>query len=559
MAYCSALGLSSTLFPGALYAEASREAEDNRPITTETIARAEVIAGLSFTEEEREMMVEDLTERLKDFAALRALELPNEVPPAMRFDPLMGREMPAAPEEVPGWEPAPVERPESDTDLAFMTVAELAYLLREREVTSRELTELYLERLSRYDPQLEAVVTFTEERAREQAARADDELDRGDWRGPLHGIPYGAKDLLAVEGYPTTWGAMPYREQTIDTTAAVIEKLDEAGAVLTAKLTLGALAWGDVWFDGRTNNPWNLDQGASGSSAGSGAAVAAGCVAFALGSETLGSIVSPATRNGVTGFRPSFGAVSRHGAMVLSWTMDKLGPMARSAEDCALVYDVLRGEDPRDPSTVDAPFAFQPDVDVRSLRVGVIEEAFRETSEADHETLAVLEELGVELEPLELPVDLPVDAMLMTLWVEAAAAFDELTRSRGIDEMVRQETDAWPHVFRTARFVPAVEFLQAQRARTRLVERMAEAMAGIDVFVSPSFEGGALSITNLTGHPCVCLPNEFNPFEDDERSVRRQPGSITFIGGLYRDDAALSLAHAYQQATDFHRKRPPLR
>ncbi len=562
LAYCSAAGLSGTLFPGTLYGHVA----EKRPaeITAEDIAHAEDLAGLSFTEEERQMMVEDLRENLEHYEALRALELPNHVPPATVFDPRIGGAQ--IPEDAGPMQWAPdehVQRPASDEALAYMTVAELAALLNTRQVTSTELTELYLGRLKRYDPVLKAVVTLTEARAREQAARADEEPAAGTWRGPLHGIPWGAKDLLAVQDYPTTWGAVPYQDQVIDATAAVVERLDAAGAVLVAKLTLGALAWGDVWFGGTTKNPWNVEQGASGSSAGPGAAVSAGLVGFAIGSETLGSIVSPSTRNGVTGHRPTFGAVSRHGAMALAWTLDKLGPMARSAEDCALVFDTIHGKDPRDPSTVEMPFPYRQNQDPAALRVGYYAEAFEgdySNRAADQETLHVLREMGVELHPVALPNDLPADAMLTTLDVEAAAAFDALTRSRGIDQMVRQTKDAWPHVFRTARFVPAVEHVQMNRARTRLMQQTHAAVQGVDVFVAPPYRGGTLGITNLTGHPCVCVPNAFRPVEGQPAaSPRREPGSITFIGRLYRDAEMLALARAYQQATDFHRRRPSIR
>jgi Asp-tRNA(Asn)/Glu-tRNA(Gln) amidotransferase A subunit family amidase len=454
-----------------------------------------------------------------------------------------------------------VERPGTAADLAFSSVADLAYLLRTRAVTSVELTELALERLRRHNDDLSAVITYTEERALEAARRADAELDAGEWRGPLHGVPYGAKDLLAVEGYETTWGAKPYRNQQVDETAAVIQKLDRAGAVLVAKLSLGALAWGDVWYGGTTKNPWNLDQGSSGSSAGPAAAVAAGCVPFAIGSETLGSIVSPSTRCGVTGHRPTFGAVSRTGAMALSWSMDKLGPIARSALDCALVYDAIRGGDAGDPASVDAPFTFDPSVDPASLRVGYLQAAFEADYEgraADRQTLQVLREQGVDLQPVELPTDLPVGAMLNTLDVEAATAFDELTRSDGIDQLVRQGENTWPNVFRAARFVPGVEFLQMNRLRVRLMERMHDVMADLDALVSPSFQGGTLGITNLTGHPCVCVPNEFRPVEEGPEE-RRQPGSISVVGPLYREEGPLALAHAYQEATDFHTRRPPMK
>ena len=569
MAYCSTLGLSGTLFPGALYAEAQRAAdspinddEEEGPITVEIIEKAEKIAGLSFNEMERDMMVQDLNERLQGFEAVRELQIPNEVPPALTFDPRIGGATPLPDNGPIEWEPPSVSRPDSDVDLAFLPVTKLSALLRQGDVTATELTELYLRRLKRYDGKLKAVITLTEERAREQAARADEELANDEWRGPLHGIPWGAKDLLAVEGYPTTWGATPYKDQVIDHTAAAVRKLDEAGAILVAKLSLGALAWGDVWFDDRTNNPWNLDQGASGSSAGSGAAVSAGLVGFALGTETLGSIVSPASRNGVTGFRPSFGMVSRDGAMALSWTMDKVGPMARSAADCALVFDVIRGYDTADPATVEAGFSFDSSPDISGMRIGYLKDSFDAeygNEQADAETLSVLRELGAELEPVAWPDDLPSGPLVGTLWTEGAAAFDDLTLSRGIDDMVRQTQDAWPHVFRTARFMPAVEFIQINRARTLLMRRVHEIMRDFDVVVTPSFVGGTLQITNLTGHPCVCIPNAFHPVENNNgNGARRSPGSITFVGRLYRDGAPLALAHAYQEQTDFHERRPPL-
>ncbi len=561
MAACSALGLSGTLFPGALYTLIRQGAD----LTTKTIASAEEIAGLEFSEGHRELLVEDLTEQLEEYEALRALAMPNSVAPAFVFDPRISGVRPPSSGRTMRWEPSPVGRPADDESLAYMTVAELAYLLKERKVTSAELTELYLARLKQYDGVLQAVVTLTETTAYQQAAKADVELDAGVWRGPLHGIPYGAKDLLSVKGYPTTWGAMPYKEQVIDEDAAVVEKLEKAGAVLVAKLTLGALAWGDVWFGGKTKNPWNVEQGSSGSSAGPGSAVAAGCVGFAIGSETLGSIVSPSTRNGVTGHRPTFGLVSRHGAMTLSWSMDKLGPMCRSALDCALVFEAIRGADARDPSTLDAPFPFNASMDVTRLRVGYLNEAFEaeegqeyQNQEADKAVLDVLRSLGVDLKPMKLPEDLPVGAMLMTLGIEAAAAFDDLTRTGGVDTMVRQGKNTWPHEFRKSRFIPAVEFWQANRARTLLMHRMAEVMQDVDVFISPSYRGGTLRITNLTGHPCVCLPDAFHVLDDAPDSPRRRPASITFTGGLYKDAEVLALAHAYQQATDFHRRRPPI-
>ena len=571
---CSVLGLSGTLFPGTLYAEVARGAGQGRhtaeidvTITADHVEAAAVLAGLSFSAEEREMMAEDLNDHLDDYQAMREVGLSNADVPAVTFDPRLGGA--SIPEVASGesgsmtWTPPPADRPARDEDLAYAGVAELASLLRTGQVTSVELTELYLGRLRRYDDTLKAVITYTEERAMESARAADAEIEAGNWRGPLHGVPYGAKDLLAVEGYKTTWGAKPYEDQTIDETAAVVDHLDEAGAVLVAKLSLGALAWGDVWYGGTTKNPWNVEQGSSGSSAGPGSAVAAGCVPFAIGSETLGSIVSPSTRNGVTGLRPSFGAVSRHGAMTLSWTMDKLGPMARSALDCALVFDAIRGADPRDPASTDVPFPYDPDAGIDGLRVGYLASAFESDysgAASDRETLDVLRSMGVDLQPVEWPESPPAGAILHTLEVEAAAAFDELTRTGGVDAMVRQERDAWPHVFRTARCVPAVEFMQMNRHRAHLMKKVHAVMEPFDVVVTPTYQGGTLSITNLTGHPCVCVPNAFTPVEDaPENSPRRSPSSITFIGDLYRDEAAVALAHAYQQETSFHRRRPPIR
>ncbi len=532
-------------------------AQDSAPVVTvEVLREAQKIPGLELTDEELRMMVEegapfaDVNELRESYAALRGMAIGNATAPALLFRPLDPVEPPE--DEEPRWSAPPlVQRPDDLEEVAFWPVSHLAQLLRTGQVSSVELTRMYLDRLARHDSTLHAVITLTRERALAKARQMDREMARGEIRGPLHGIPYGAKDLFAVEGYRTTWGAEPYREQTIDETATVIEKLDEAGAVLVAKLTLGALAWGDVWYGERTRNPWNAEQGSSGSSAGSGAAVAAGLVPFALGTETLGSIVSPATRTGVTGLRPSFGRVSRHGAMALSWSMDKVGPICRYAEDCALVFDAIRGPDGEDRTVVDRPFPYDADTELSELRIAYVQSAFEEdTTEAgamDRETLDVLRGLGTELEPIELP-ELDVDAMGFILSAEAAAAFDELTRSNRDSLLVRQRAAAWPNVFRSSRFIPAVEYLQANRARTLLMQQMREALEGFDVYDSPSYGGENLLITNLTGHPCVVVPNGF-PEEDS-------PKSITFCAPMWGEAAALEVARAYQQATDFEERRP---
>ncbi len=394
------------------------------------------------------------------------------------------------------------------------------------------------------------MITLTEERALARAKQADEEIAKGKYRGLLHGIPYGAKDLLAVKGYKTTWGAMPYKDQTIDEDATVIRKLDDAGAVLVAKLTMGALAWGDVWYGGMTRNPWNLEQGSSGSSAGSASATAAGLVAFAIGTETWGSIVSPSTRCGTTGLRPTYGRVSRTGAMALSWSMDKIGPICRTVEDCAIVFDAIRGADGIDQTLIDAPFNYSPRIDIKKLKIGYLKKLFDEkyeNSAADAAVLAKLRELGCELVPVELP-DYPVDAISFILSAEAASAFDELTRSGRDDLMVRQTRDAWPNVFRASRLIPAVEYIQANRLRYLIIQDMQK--LGVDVWLSPSFGGSNLLLTNLTGHPCVVLPNGF-----DEKG---SPTSVTFMGKLFGEAELLAVAKAYQDATDYHLKHPPL-
>ncbi len=522
---------------------------DTLQIKTENIAGAEKIVGLEFTRMERDSMLQDLIDNLKSYLALRGVEIPNSIPPAMEFNPIpVGFKIEREKRSFVASKTRKLERPANLEELAFWPVRDLAELVRTKKVTSTELTKLSIERLKKYGPKLECVITITEERALARAKQADDEIAKGKYRGLLHGIPYGAKDLLAVKGYKTTWGAMPYKDQTIDEDATVIQKLDDAGAVLVAKLTMGALAWGDVWYGGMTRNPWNLEQGSSGSSAGSASATAAGLVAFAIGTETWGSIVSPATRCGDTGLRPTYGRVSRTGAMALSWSMDKIGPICRTVEDCAIVFDAIRGADGIDQTLIDAPFNYDPKVDLKKLRIGCLKKLFEEDYDNkanDAATLAKLRELGCELVPVELP-DYPVDAIAFILSAEAAAAFDELTRSGRDDLMVRQTRDAWPNVFRASRFIPAVEYIQANRLRYLIIQDMQK--LGVDVWLSPSFGGSNLLLTNLTGHPCVVLPNGF-----DEKG---SPTSVTFMGRLFGEAALLAVAKAYQDATDFHLKHP---
>ncbi len=529
-----------------------------KTITTQDIASAEKIVNLHFTQKERKMMRENLRENASDYAKLRDVSVPNSVPLALQFNPVapgMTFEKDTKEETSSTLPEDPtLERPANLEELAFYPVTALAQLLRSGQVTSTELTKMYLSRLKKYGPRLECVITLTEDLALEQAKRADEEIAAGRYRGPLHGIPWGAKDLLATKGIKTTWGANPYQDQMIDEDATVVKRLEEAGAVLLAKLSMGALAWGDVWFGGKTKNPWNYEEGSSGSSAGSAAATAAGLVGFAIGTETWGSIVSPSTRCGVTGLRPTYGRISRTGAMALSWSMDKIGPICRSAEDCVFVFEAICGPDGQDLTAVDFSFRWDSSLDLKAIRTGYLKKAFERdypTKKNDEASLDVIRGLGVELIPFELPENLPVDSLAFILNAEAAAAFDELTRSNRDDLLVRQVRNAWPNVFRQARFIPAVEYIQANRIRTLLMQEMAKRMAEIDVYIAPSFGSNNLLLTNLTGHPAVVVPNGFNE--------KGSPTSLSFIGNLYEEAKALRLALAFQQATDFHLKHPELK
>jgi Asp-tRNA(Asn)/Glu-tRNA(Gln) amidotransferase A subunit family amidase len=535
-----ALGVGTTTFRRALAAQAAQAGA----VSAEMIKQAEWIAGLDLTEEERTSAARTITRSLRSFAELRKVDVGYDVPPALTFFPAPPR--PAGVikrNHARNSESTTPERPGSAEELAFLPVTELSSLIRSRQVSSMELTKLYLDRLKRFDPLLKCVVTFTEDLALKQAAKADQEIASGAYRGPLHGIPWGAKDLIAYPGYPTTWGATPFKSRVIDVKATVAARLEEAGAVLVAKLSLGALAMGDQWFGGRTRSPWDPRTGSSGSSAGSASAVAAGLVAFAIGSETLGSIVSPCRACGASGLRPTFGRVSRHGCMTLSWSMDKLGPIARSIEDCALVFDAIHGADGLDWAAVDQPFEWPTRVAFDRIKVGYIEEHDRPTEDRDE--LKILRKMGFELVPITLPEDLPIGAITLMLGTEAAAVFDEITRKH-----ITEGLNTWPNTFRNGQFVPAVEYLRAARVRTKLMRAMSERMAAVDLYVG---SGEDLSITNLTGHPTVVFPMGFH-----DRAGRSMPGSVTLTGRLYDEATLIAVACAFQQVTGDHRKRPPL-
>jgi Asp-tRNA(Asn)/Glu-tRNA(Gln) amidotransferase A subunit family amidase len=600
----SMAGLSGTLLPGVLWAQS----EGKAAITKEMIDHAAKIAGVAISDENKAMMLLNLNDHAKGFNEIFELHMPNSVEPALLFRPeTSGVNFDAQRSPMRMSEAPAISVPKNPDELAFLTVRELSELVRTRKISAASLTNLYLERLKRYDPKLKFVVTLTEERALAQAQEADREIAAGKYRGPLHGLPWGAKDLLSAKGYPTTWGAGGFEKQVIEEDATVVRRLDEAGAVLVAKLTLGALANGDHWFGGITRNPWNPHQGSSGSSAGPASATAAGCVAFSIGSETLGSISSPSTRCGCTGLRPTFGFVPRTGAMALSWSMDKLGPICRSVEDCALVLDAIYGPDGKDRSVAqNAAFNWNANLDWRSLRVGYLKKDFEPATESQQQqtaeettatpeererrekarkrreasrvraaydrkfseaALEKLREMGVNLVAVEMP-KFPYDAMVMMLESEAAAAFDELTRTGRDKLLTAQGPDDWPNSFRTARFFPAVEYIQASRARRLAMDAVGKVFSQFDVIVTPTFSQ-QLVITNLTGHPALILPNGLRGSDappptsladgtDENVGGPGTPVSITFLGNLFGEAKLLALARAYQEATGFHKLHPKL-
>jgi Asp-tRNA(Asn)/Glu-tRNA(Gln) amidotransferase A subunit family amidase len=525
-------------------------AQDAQTITIEMLRSAQQIAGVSFTADEQRRLLEKLNGRrgyAAGFARLRTADL-GDTQPAIVFNPVIpGKRLPT--------ERKPLRRqkvdavmPRSDEELAFLPVTRLSRLVETRQITSTDLTRLYLARLKKYDPQLHCTVNLTEELALRQAKQADEEIKAGAYRGPLHGIPWGLKDLFAVRGTRTTWGMSPFKERVIDADATVYSRLTRAGAVLVAKLSTGALAVTAQWFGGLTRNPWNTQQDAAGSSAGPGSATAAGLVGFSIGSDTGGSIIAPSTRNGCSGLRPTFGRVSRYGAMTLAWTQDTVGPICRSAEDCALVFDAIYGPDGKDNTVLDVPFNWDASVDVTTLRVGHLRAAQdgrdEEARRHDEETLRVVGSLGVTVVPFELP-DVPIEAIDFIRYAETAAAFDAVTRS-GVLTAVEQgpEQSRRPDEIRAAYFIPAVEFIQANRLRMRVMEQLDTALGDLDLFI-----GSNQALTNRTGHPVVSVPNGFS---------KGSPTALHLTGKLFGEPEILLLAHAFQANTDFHLQHPKL-
>lgn len=518
------------------------------------IKHGQKLIGLDFGKQAIDTMYRYLGRNKRGYDSLRKYKVSNETFPAMLFDPHpAGFEMPRPGTAFEATIPANVNLSANRDDLAFYSIPQLASLIKNRKITAEELATFYIDRIKRYDGQLLSVITITEELALKQARQADREIAAGNYKGVLHGIPYGVKDLMAVEGYPTTWGAAPYKDQMIDYTSTVVKMLEAEGAVLIAKLVSGSLARGDVWFGGKTKNPWDLTQGASGSSAGPGSATSAGLVVFALGTETLGSITSPSTRNGITGLRPTYGRVSRHGVMSLSWSMDKIGPMARSAEDCAIVFQAIYGKDPKDPTTNTAPFNAQTKA-IDQLRVAYIKDDIEadksDTGDNLREALKTFEAMGVEPTAISLPKDFPYAVFDIILRAEAGAFFDELVITGATDVMVEQTQGSRANSLRQARFIPAVEYLQANRQRRRLIEEINKLFKDFDVIISSTFRGRQLLITNLTGHPVISVPTGFDK--------KGRPTGLTLIGNLYDEGSILKMAQAYQDQTDFDEQHPPL-
>jgi len=544
-------------------------------VTKEMMHNAEKLIGIELTDAQETMALPGVNNNLDSYETVRKIDVPLDTEPAVVFHPaLPGFHIKRAPAKLKfkfgSNDPAPYKSVE---DLAFATVPQLAELIRTRKVTSVELTKMYLDRLKKYGPKLLCVVTLTEDLAMQQAQAADDDLKRGKYRGPLHGIPWGAKDLFATKGIKTTWGAEPYRDQVIDYDATVVERLREAGAVLVAKLSMGALAQGARWFAGVTRNPWNPNEdrnGSSGSSAGPASATAAGLVGFSIGTETLGSIVSPSSTCGVTGLRPTYGRVSRYGAMGLSWTMDKIGPICRGVEDCAAALDAIYGPDSKDLTVGDAPFNWNAEVPLSSLRVAYLKTEFEATPPANpnateqqreqqrrileerntmyKQALADLDKAGVKMTPIELP-KFPTNNIRYILNAEAATAFDDITRDGRVNQLSGQAPFDWPNSFRTSRFIPAVEYLRAQRARVLLMREMDKLMSQWDVFVAPAPGSASLIITNMTGHPTVCVPCGF-------AGTPSLPRAIMFTGGLYDEASPLRVALAFEKATNWHTMHP---
>jgi Asp-tRNA(Asn)/Glu-tRNA(Gln) amidotransferase A subunit family amidase len=569
LAYFSSLGLASTLFPGVLWGKLTeaRLSEGNAPeaaapqLTKDMLREAADVAGLEFTDEQLDKMLKGVTENTVKLRDLRKIEIDNSIAPPLYFNPVLpGMKIDRTRRPFRASTPSRVQRPPNLEDAAFWPVTSLSELVRTRQVTSVELTEMYLARAKRYNPKLKCFVTITDDLALKEARRADQEIAAGKYRGPLHGIPYGIKDLFAVKGYPTTWGAAPFKDRIIDVDATLVTRLREAGAVLMGKLATGELALDDIWFAGQTMNPWDTSMGSQGSSAGPGSATAGGLVGFSIGTETLGSILAPSAICGVTGLRPTFGRVSRYGAMALSWSMDKTGPMCRAVEDCALVLNAIQGADDLDLAAVDVPFNWDATLDVRKLRVAYLKAAFENTRQTpqveanDRAALDKIRSLGIELAEFKLPENPKLDPSAI-LNAEGISALRDPVETHP-DQLARKDRIASQNAYR---LYPAADYVNANRARMLLMQEMDKLMAKIDVYLLPydyadytpnPVADRSTGITNLTGHPSVTLPHGF-----DEKG---HPTGLTFIGKLFGEAQMLALAKTYQDSTGWHLKHPKL-
>jgi Asp-tRNA(Asn)/Glu-tRNA(Gln) amidotransferase A subunit family amidase len=581
LAYFSGLGLTSTLFPGVLWGKltearisearlaeesattpsATDASEPPPPLTKDMLRDAAAVAGLEFTDEQLDKMLKGVTENTVRLRDLRKIEIDNSIAPPLYFNPMLpGMKIDRTRRPFRASAPPRVQRPGNLEDVAFWPVTKLSALIRTRQVTSVELTEMYLARAKRYNPKLKCFVTITDDLALREARRADQEIASGKHRGPLHGIPYGIKDLFAVKGYPTTWGAAPFKDRIIDVDATVVTRLRDAGAVLMGKLATGELALDDIWFGGQTKNPWDTSMGSQGSSAGPGSATAGGLVGFSIGTETLGSILAPSAICGVTGLRPTFGRVSRYGAMALSWSMDKTGPMCRAVEDCALVLNAIQGADNLDLAAVDVPFNWDATLDVRKLRVAYLKAAFENTRQTpqveanDRAALDKIRSLGIELAEFKLPDNPKLDPSAI-LNAEGIVALHDPVDTHP-EQLARPDRIASQNAYR---LYPAPDYVNANRARMLLMQEMDKLMAKIDVYLLPydyadytpnPVADRSTGITNLTGHPSVTLPHGF-----DEKG---HPTGLTFIGKLFGEAQMLAMAKAYQDSTGWHLKHPKL-
>lgn len=521
--------------------------------TIQLIQNTAKLYDLDFTDAEADSMIRNLNNYLQLYKGMHRSLPANDIPYPFAFNPVpYGMHVDRTPQKVELTYVADIQLPKNKNDLAFYSIPELAGLIRSKKITSLDLTKFFIDRLKKWGDTLESVITLTEDTALAQAMRADEEIKKGKYRGLLHGIPYGLKDLFAVKGYRTTWGTTPYKDQMINEDAFVYKKLRDAGAVLCAKLSLGSLAYNNKWFGGETKNPWNLSQGSSGSSAGSAASVVAGLLPFTIGTETLGSIVSPSTRCGATGLRPTFGSVSRSGAMVLCWSLDKIGPICRSAEDAAIVFNYIKGTDGKDAGSVDKPFNYNGKVDLKKLRIAYAENYFSRLNKdaAEWKVIEFYKNEGADVKPIIFPDSTlyRVNLISIILNAESAAAFDELTRTNRDDQIERQDRDFWPNSFRAARTIPAVEYINANRYRYDLCKGMVDFMNDYDVVIVPTFSGRQLAITNLTGNPVICMPIGFNN--------NGSPLSITLIGNLYDEATILAAAKLFQDKTEHNKKHP---